>query len=478
MSFCLCFPQASAWQTDGTPICTGNASQGYLHICADGSGGAVLSWSDNRTGTGPDLYSQRVDSSGNTLWIANGTLLCNAASWEISLRSCYDGTGGYIFTWQDNRSSVYDIYAQKLNATGAPQWDANGTLVCNAAEHQLSPQIASDGQGNAYIAWMDRRQDGTNHDIYVQKLNSTGHLQWTPNGTAVSNLATFNAQWPRIDCDSSGNLFVAWDENRGISNDIYAQKLNSSGAPEWGANGTAICDQALPQSQPILCADGFGGAIIAWTDYRSTSVWEMYVQKINYLGIETLTTNGIPLGSGSEGDTTPEIISDGAGGAIIVWSGKQSGQYDIVGQKINVAGVLQWGSSGLVICGVTDKQFFPEICPDGAGGVIATWEDERSGSHKDIYAQKVKSDGTLAWTTTGTSVCVATDNQFTAVLAGDGSGNAIIAWRDNRTGTERDVYAQRVSDPSNDNGIPGFALLYVSIGLLALIAIYHRKKLF
>jgi hypothetical protein len=319
---------------------------------------------------------------------------------------------------------------------------------------------------------MDKRQDGSTSDIYAQKLNSTGHPQWTLNGTAICNIAGLDAEFPRIDCDSSGNLFIAWEDSRNPSSDIYAQKLNSTGAPEYSANGTVICNDGNPQINPVICADGLGGAIIAWPDLRSSD-WKMYAQKINYLGVKTLTPNGILLASeGTAGG--PRICSDGAAGAIIVWNGERT-DYDIIGQRLDSAGVLQWSASGLVICGFSANQLYPEICSDGAGGAIVTWEDARAGSTKDVYAQKVKPDGTLAWTSTGEPVCVATDDQIFPAITGDGSGNAIITWRDKRTTTEYDIYAQRVTDPRND-GIPGFASLYLSLGLLTVIALYHRKK--
>ncbi len=478
ISFFLCFPQITAWQTDGSPICTGNGSQGNLQICADGSEGAVISWSDNRTGAENDLYAQRVNSSGSTLWTTNGVVICNADNEQTGLQSCYDGVGGYIFVWQDKRDGIqYDIYAQKLSANGVPQWDANGTIVCSAAQHQIIPVIASDGQGNVYFAWFDRRQDGTTSDIYAQKLNSTGHPQWTLDGNAVCNLAGTNQEWPQIDCDSSGNLYVTWQDSRGASSDIYAQKLNSTGASQWTDNGTVICNDIYSQIQPIICADGLGGAIIAWTDLR-TGTWKIYTQKIDSLGLNNLTANGVMLASAGAGEeAVPKICSDGAGGAIIVWRAERTVDYDIVGQRIDSTGVFKWNNSGLIICGYTANQQFHQICPDGAGGVIVTWEDLRVGSYKDIYAQKVSSNGTLEWTSTGEPVCVATGNQLLPVIACDGSGNAIIAWRDERTSAQDDIYAQRVPI-SAGNGIPGFALLYLTIGLLALIAIYYRKKLF
>ena len=50
------------WTTDSTesnPICTAANDQYYPQIISDGSGGAIITWSDNRSGS-HDIYAQRV----------------------------------------------------------------------------------------------------------------------------------------------------------------------------------------------------------------------------------------------------------------------------------------------------------------------------------------------------------------------------------------------------------------------------------
>src|SRR2546423_1142934 len=43
-----------------------------------------------------------------------------------------DGFGGVIIAWHDGRGSNYDIYGQRVNAAGVPQWVANGVPLCSA----------------------------------------------------------------------------------------------------------------------------------------------------------------------------------------------------------------------------------------------------------------------------------------------------------------------------------------------------------
>jgi hypothetical protein len=56
----------------------------------------------------------------------------------------------------DRRSTTnYDVYAQRINSAGVVQWAANGIVVSNATADQVWPMIAADGSGGAVIAWYD-----------------------------------------------------------------------------------------------------------------------------------------------------------------------------------------------------------------------------------------------------------------------------------------------------------------------------------
>jgi hypothetical protein len=43
-----------------------------------------------------------------------------------------DNAGGAIIAWRDTRSVNWDVYAQRVNASGVAQWTANGVPLCAA----------------------------------------------------------------------------------------------------------------------------------------------------------------------------------------------------------------------------------------------------------------------------------------------------------------------------------------------------------
>lgn len=105
-----------------------------------------------------------------------------------------------------------------------------------------------------------------------------------------------------------------------------------------------------------------------------------------------------------------------------------------------------------------------------------------------LYAQRIRSDGSLFWAENGVPICTADGPQFSQQLirVNDGSGDVIITWADYRNElTDTDIYAQKIDgggelqwNPSpSQNAIPGFQVLYLLIGLFSMIiVILHLNK--
>jgi hypothetical protein len=153
-----------------------------------------------------------------------------------------------------------------------------------------------------------------------------------------------------------------------------------------------------------------------------------------------------------------DILGDGRGGAFVVWNDPRAGtsELDVYLQRVNATGEIAWRAdfpSGRPLCTAPGRQLLTRLSPDGAGGVIATWHDERGGS-PDIFAQRVSPDGTLdpSWPIDGAAVCTAGGTQTDPVIAFDGSGGAYIAWEDFRNGFANGrIFAQHmIGDGSYD----------------------------
>jgi hypothetical protein len=373
------------WMVDGNPISTVVGNQVLPQITSDGAGGAIIVWADNRGGSS-DIYAQRVNASGAVLWTANGVAICTATGDQISPRIISDGAGGAIVTWED--FALY-VHAQRVNASGAVQWAAGGVVLGTATAGQENSRIVSDEEGGAIATWQGYNSSASNFDIYAQRVNASGAVQWTAAGVALCTAAG-DQEHPAIASDGAGGAIVAWDDNRGNRN-IYAQRVNASGAVQWTGNGVVLCAETGQQEYPAIAADGAGGAIVAWMDGRVVGTWDIYAQRVDGSGTVQWIANGEALCTAAGNQGSAAIVSDGAGGAIVAWDDARSDDpvnYDIYAQYVNASGTVQWMANGVALCTAVGDQELPAIVSDGAGGAFVTWEDARSGNF-DIYAQRV-----------------------------------------------------------------------------------------
>ena len=144
-------------------------------MTSDGSGGAIIAWGDERDYQGGDIYAQRVNASGVHQWAPNGTAISTADDNQYYPAITGDGWGGAVITWLDYRNSPEspDVYAQRVSTSGVPQWAPNGVAVCTANGDQFSLTLTGDASGGAIITWKDDRSsiEGVpNADIYAQRV--------------------------------------------------------------------------------------------------------------------------------------------------------------------------------------------------------------------------------------------------------------------------------------------------------------------
>ena len=475
---------SNTWMSDGKAICNESKSQRYSQICSDGSGGAIITWEDYRSGSNYDIYAQFVNSSGDLKWICNGIIISEESEDQVAPRICSDGSGGAIITWEDYRNDNGDIFAQSVYSDGNIKWTANGIPICMTEGNQQVPQICSDNAGGAIITWTDFNRSSPDYNIYIQGVNSTGDIKWDINGTVICNSS--DSQWfPQICSDESGGAIITWEDYRNGNADIFAQKIDSIGDIKWVINGIPVCTSDGEQKNPHICSDGSGGAIIAWEDNRSNSSYDIYAQRIDPNGNILWIPNGTEVCVSNNNQEGAQLCNDGSGGAVITWTDlKSDSSEDIYSQKISSTGDTQWAINGIAICIASNKQWHPQICSDESGGVIITWEDLRNGLF-DIYAQTIDPSGNIGWIANGIPICTAFHNQYFPQICSDGSDGAIITWFDYRSLPYSDIFVQftkyaleTLSDEGKrSNAIPYgiYPLFFSIIATLSLIIIYQKR---
>ncbi len=443
----------SQWTSNtniNTPICTEINNQKNISTASDTKGGAFIIWSDSRNNIlKSDIFAQRVNSNGYTLWTSQGVGICTTIADQANPSTTEDGNGGVIIAWDDSTNGDRDIYAQKLDSFGNSQWILNGVPIVIKQGKQKDVKIISDGSGGAIAVWEDSLAGVW--DIYAQKISSNGNIMWTSSGVPVC-IATMNQKNPRLVSDGAGGAYFTWQDKRnGADYDIYAQHLNASGTPLFITDGIIICNAIDKQTDPKIVSDGLGGAIITWQDKRGGISYDVYAQRINSTGITQWISNGSAVCTADSSQTTIDVTSENINGAIITWRDKRYSLYhNIYAQKINLDGTIAWQLNGIPITNANLTQTKPNICGDGSGGAIITWQDSTI-SNWDIRSQRINTNGVVMWNNGGNIVSDATNLQTNPKNISDGKGGCIYVWEDFRSGINDDIYAQHFSSNGIEN---------------------------
>jgi hypothetical protein len=260
---------AIQWTTNGVLVTNAGGVQqtGVLAVCGDESGGCYVAWEDYRSGGvgTSDLYVQHFSSSGTALWTANGIAVCNAAGRQTGQAMDVDGAGGAIVAWMDYRGADIDLYVQRVDGSGTSLWTPNGEPLCTAASDQGAISMTADGSGGVFAAWEDYRTSANGADVYAQHLNSSGTALWAAGGSPVS-VGAGNQDQPKVALDGTGGLLVAWAADHiGNTASVAAQRLDGTGSPLWLVNGL----KPMTATQNIgggsfvgVAPDGVGGAYV------------------------------------------------------------------------------------------------------------------------------------------------------------------------------------------------------------------------
>jgi hypothetical protein len=388
------------------------------------------------------LFLVSLPSELAAQWIENGTPVCTASEDQGFHAIAPDGAGGVCIAWIDARTGSPGVYAQRMDPWGVAQWAWDGVAVSSVETGTFSrPTIVSDGAGSPAVAWMDSR-DGPDWDIYAQSLSASGVPQWTPNGVGICTTDSIQ-YYPAIISDGSGGAIVAWQDGEFDNGDIYVQRIDASGVVQWKPDGVELCGAVGDQSYPKIVPDGSGGAIATWQDERSGN-YDIYITRVDASGALHWTVDGVALCTAVQEQSRPTISPDGSGGAIVTWQDfRSTTDWDVYAQRVNASGIVQWTPGGVGLCTEPENQRRPDIVSDGSGGAIIAWHDARDAISWDIYAQRLNASGAAQWMAGGVSLCGAADDQMQSKVASDGSGGAVVTWYDFR-GTDQDVYTQRV----------------------------------
>ena len=433
-------PAFAAWPHDPSvgiavaPSLAGQTLGAEEAAVSDGLGGVFVPIAQVNGG-GIDIYLQRMTATGVRApgWPAAGVLLRSLPSSANGMQIVPDGAGGAIVVWSDYRSGFQLAYGQRVNSSGVAQWAANGLAVTPVVGANENSVVACpDGATGAFVAyvWL---LNGADYDIYASHLLANG--TYTNAGIAIP---LGHQQNPSVAPDGAGGLYVSYDDDLSGNQEVRLSHVNSSFA--YYFSGIDL-DLNSPNDQFFArtIADGAGGVYATWLDDRAgVGAHDLYLTHIDsggglHPGIWGSSGNALCTQTGTQ--SPPQLARDGTSGIYAFWNDGRPGSPGAYGAHLNTSGIpfAGWPVDGKAV-NTFGGNPFPYPVADGSGGVLLAMYDLRLGSYPTMFAEGLTSAGNLAPLSPFGGRCVVQQavNNLSAVT--DGAGGAYILWTDAHTG--------------------------------------------
>jgi hypothetical protein len=311
----------------------------------------------------------------------------------IPMSAISDGSGGAIIVWQGEKG----IHVQHINDSGQPLWKEGGIQVSEAsgrldpyAPPQTTFTLVADGAGGAIITWDDksgRPKDWKNpayYDpipFYSQRTDSNGEFLWKDVVIASGDAGLYGGEFPIVVADGTGGAIFAWNNYKTYfrtAHDDYLrlQKLGPDGSRLWGDEG-----KLLVTSSP----------------YRP-------------LTEEEIADKGTPPRSLPTYAGTHDIVSDGSGGCIVIWEEEgEKSSYQVFARRLDSDGNPVWDTPVTV---GSASYLYRSLVSDGSGGAILTLT---LGDNNTPFPYRINSVGDVLSVTT----------VYTPATVNDGFGGSI-----------------------------------------------------
>ena len=410
-------------------------------------GGCYISWFDNDPNGNPpfgyDVFMQRLNARGVPQWVAGGIRFADLG---MSSTQDYgldvDADGNALLAFLDDRNPHGTaVTVMRVNRNGTQLWGAHGRQPGKGPNFLGNPKITATSDGFAVAGWIN------GNNLTFQKMDAAGHAQWGPDGITITAPPGLTYSMADLHAGDGGSVIVSFVSAAGFNapKHLMANKLSPTGTLLWGANHVAVFDGGSLQfgNFPPFVTDGAGGAVFGWYE---VSPLQSRAQHILADGTEAFPHNGTPGSTNtSDNQVNPSVSYDSASGATyLFWNEQLPGPFTnegISAQKFDAAGVAQWGDTGVVVQPFTSSAVLNVTSVFTSAGPLVVWSSEAAFAQDMIMGAKLDATGALVCPPFAVSSILSSKSRLDLTLSS--TGVTLAAWSDGRA-DGGDIYAQDI----------------------------------
>lgn len=342
----------------------------YPRVTSDGNNGVYVTWSTYDWASSPEeVRLTHLGSDGAVCELANCGVTWNSAGsgtyrpltlpvGTITANDEYlyplptpSDSGSIIVTYHAD-ASPEEYYIVKINPDGGNDWGPAGTYLSFSDSEILSNrgddfQAEPDGSGGVFIAY--GADDGVDSTVRIVRIDQDGDfVLGSASGGLVTDTVVPDGGWSgslHSVSENDGNLYLLWNNYP-----PRVQKYDGTGAELWTTGGVSITQNEDSNLEDYvetdyryntyyttpIAPDGHGGLVVVGR--RDSLVYGDYItvfaQRVTSDGDldwgNSFSVNKFPYYDGAWGDYNENVVSDGNGGAVILWN-----RYDHYGEEVD-----------------------------------------------------------------------------------------------------------------------------------------------
>ena len=348
-------------------------------------------------------------------------------------------------------------------------WTTTEVITTESSDASVNPSIEVDGMGNIHVIWVDHTDfsSGTDLDIFYKYWNVSSK-SWS-SIEEVSTESTEDSKFPSLAVDSSGNVFVTWNDltdysSAGNDYDIFFKKRNFT-TGLWTTTEVISTISADGSYLGKIAVDSLGNIYIVWqdfTDYLSAGTdFDVFYRKWSSSS-ETWSTVEVLSTDSTSASEHPYIEIDSFNNIHVVWHDQTNylssgSDADIFYKKLDF-NLDSWLTTEVVSTESIGGSLYPTMVVDVVGGVHVVWRDNSdyagSGSDADVfYKNRLTSN---VWTTTEVVSAQSDAAVDYPTIVVDSFGGVHVAWEDLSNyagaGADSDIF-YRYKEPFFDSWI-------------------------
>jgi hypothetical protein len=343
-------------------------------------------------------------------------------------------SGAVAVAWIDETAAQYEV---AIRAPGATAFSAP---IQAGPTGNIRPQettVAIDDIGDVLLG--EIRESGANEESAYAWQPAGGAIAVMPASAPASNVGL-----PAVALDGVGDAVIGWDDNAGSAHTIARALTRTAGGAFGPAQTlTAGADYAFAVKVAI---GGGGQAAVVWQAGLPAPPYR--VEASSSAGPADLLTVPQTLSPPGGNSEHPAIGVGGNGEAVAAWeqsgaTGPEALASAMAGGSFGAAGSLGEAQAG-----------DPEVASDGAGDALIVWGANLPEGGEGVEAVTRTASGTLApeqvLSEAGEKIDYTLSSNVPAASAGmDAAGDAVVGWEQ---GSEHTLRARLYGEAPGSGG--------------------------